>query len=89
MRRLDEEGPVGALQLSDAELLPRGHVEEAHLDGHLRVEDGVVGHGPLLREGQRARLRGLGEGLAELEGHVLGTKGRRSGVFRSLLAEFT
>lgn len=69
---LDEKGSVGALQLPNGELFAGGDVEESHLNGTLRVEDGVVGHGPLLGEGQTPQLRGLLEGFLELEGHVLG-----------------
>jgi hypothetical protein len=50
------------------------HVEQGHRDGCLGGEDRLVRHGPLLREGQASQLRGLREGLLELEGHVLGAK---------------
>ncbi len=63
----------------DAELLSRRDVEEPHLHGHLRVEDGLVAHGPLLGEGQAAQLRRLLERLLELERHVLGAdRGNRN-----------
>ena len=57
-------------------------IEQGHRDGGLRSEDGVVSHGPLLREGQAPKLSGLREGLLELEGHVLGAK-RLTGRMRT------
>ena len=57
-------------------------IEQGHRNGGLRSEDGVVSHGPLLREGQAPKLSGLREGLLELEGHVLGAK-RLTGRMRT------
>ena len=70
VRCLDEKRSVCSLELSDGEFLPRGHVEQPHLDGALRVEDRVIRHCPLLGKCQTSQLSGLLEGLLEFKGHV-------------------
>lgn len=50
------------------------NVKQCHRHRRLCREDGVVRHGPLLREGQAPQFSCLCEGLFELEGHVFRAK---------------
>lgn len=52
--------------------LTRWHIEHCHDDCRFGCVDGVIWHGPLLREGEAPQLGGLRKRLFELEGHVFG-----------------